>query len=129
MKFLAILKDSLREALDSKVLYALLGLSVLVIVGVASISFKPRPAEAGVSDIVARFPGAQPNFRNPSPPLRYEVENFKTLDEKKPWESAYNFDLVVREVELKDAEGKVQPTEGVFRLLVYFTSLRKEEGQ
>ena len=58
MKFLAILKDSLREALDSKVLYALLILSALVIVGVASISFKPRPAELGISDIVSRFASA-----------------------------------------------------------------------
>jgi ABC-type transport system involved in multi-copper enzyme maturation permease subunit len=129
MKFLAILKDSLREALDSKVLYALFILSALVIVGVASISFKPRPAETGVSDIAARFPGAQPNFGNPNPPLRYEVENFRVLDEKKPWEGEYHFDILVREVEVKDAEGKVEPTEGVFRLLVFISSLRKEEGQ
>jgi ABC-type transport system involved in multi-copper enzyme maturation permease subunit len=134
MKFLAILKDSLREALDSKVLYALLILSTLVIVGVASISFKPRPAEGGVSDIVARFPGAQPSFNNPNPPLRYNVENFKVFDEKKPWEGEYHFDLVVREVEGKDAEGKdaegqEPPPEGVFRLIVFVTSLRKEEGQ
>ena len=47
MKYLAILKDSWREALDSKVLYALLILSLLVIVGVASISFQPKPPEKG----------------------------------------------------------------------------------
>jgi ABC-type transport system involved in multi-copper enzyme maturation permease subunit len=130
MKFLAILKDSLREALDSKVLYALLILSALVIIGVASISFKPRPAETGVSDIVARFPGAQGQaFTNSPPPLHYDVENFRVLDEKKPWEGEYNFDLVVHEVELKDAKGEDQPTEGVFRLLVFITSLGKEEGQ
>jgi ABC-type transport system involved in multi-copper enzyme maturation permease subunit len=129
MKFLAILKDSLREALDSKVLYALLILSALVIVGVASISFKPRPAELGVSDIVARFPGAQPNFTNPNPPLRYQVENFKVIDEKKPWEGEYHFDLVVREVLAKNGEGKEQSPEGFFRLIVFVSSLRKEEGK
>jgi ABC-type transport system involved in multi-copper enzyme maturation permease subunit len=129
-QFVAILKDSLREALDSKVLYALLILSTLVVVGVASISFKPRPAEAGVSDIVARFPGAQGQaFTNQPPPLRYDVEQFRVLDEKKPWEGEYHFDLVVHEVEIKDAEGKEQPTEGVFRLLVFLTSLKKEAGQ
>jgi ABC-type transport system involved in multi-copper enzyme maturation permease subunit len=130
MKFLAILKDSLREALDSKVLYALLILSVLVIVAIASISFKPRPAELGVSDIVARFPGAQaPPFSGQSPPLRYEVENFKALDEKKPWESAYHFDLVVREQAVKGPDGKEQSAEGAFRLFVFVSSLQKEEGK
>jgi ABC-type transport system involved in multi-copper enzyme maturation permease subunit len=130
MKFLAILKDSLREALDSKVLYALLILSALVIVGVASISFKPRPAEPGVSDIVARFPGAQaPPFSNQSPPLRYEIEDFKALDEKKPWEGEYHFDLVVREQSVKGQDGHEQSAEGAFRLFVFVSSIQKEEGK
>ena len=48
MKYLAILKDSLREALDSKVLYFTVGLSCLVIAAVASISYRPQPAEQGL---------------------------------------------------------------------------------
>jgi ABC-type transport system involved in multi-copper enzyme maturation permease subunit len=129
MKFLAILKDSLREALDSKVLYALLILSALVIVGVASISFKPRPAELGVSDIAARLPGAQVlPFSGQGAPLRYEIEDFKALDEKKPWEGEYHFDLVVREAPKKTEDGKEQPPQGVFRLLVLISALQKEEG-
>jgi hypothetical protein len=109
MKFVAILKDSVREALDSKVLYALLILSALVVVGVASISFKPRPAELGVSDIVGRFPGAQANFANPNPPLRYTVEDFKALSDKAPWDSDYRFDLVAHEITRKTEDGKEQP--------------------
>src|SRR5436305_793869 len=45
MKYLAILKDSLREALDSKILLVLLALSTLVILVVATFSFKSLSAE------------------------------------------------------------------------------------
>ena len=42
MKFLAILKDSIREAIDAKVIYVTVGLSVLFSSSlVASISFRP----------------------------------------------------------------------------------------
>jgi ABC-type transport system involved in multi-copper enzyme maturation permease subunit len=41
MKFLAILKDSLREALDAKVFYVMIGLSLLVILVAATITFTP----------------------------------------------------------------------------------------
>jgi ABC-type transport system involved in multi-copper enzyme maturation permease subunit len=47
MKPLAILKDSVREAMDAKVFYVMIGLSVLAILVVASISFTPAsPREA-----------------------------------------------------------------------------------
>jgi ABC-type transport system involved in multi-copper enzyme maturation permease subunit len=45
MRYFAILKDSLREAWDSWVLLGLLALSTLVILFVASLSFKPLSAE------------------------------------------------------------------------------------
>lgn len=45
MKYFAILKDSFREALDSKVLYVMLVLSTLVILFVALITFKPVSAQ------------------------------------------------------------------------------------
>jgi ABC-type transport system involved in multi-copper enzyme maturation permease subunit len=44
MKFLAILRDSFREAVDSKVIYVTLGLSVLLTLVAATMTFKPRPA-------------------------------------------------------------------------------------
>jgi ABC-type transport system involved in multi-copper enzyme maturation permease subunit len=52
MKYLAILKDSLREALDSTVFYVMIGLSTLVILFVATLSFKPLPAEKTMAKIV-----------------------------------------------------------------------------
>ncbi len=43
MKFLAIFKDSLREAIDSKVFYVMVGLSSLIILLALTLSFEPQP--------------------------------------------------------------------------------------
>ena len=43
LQFFAILKDSFREAVDGFVIYAMLGMSALVILIVRSMSFR-RPA-------------------------------------------------------------------------------------
>jgi ABC-type transport system involved in multi-copper enzyme maturation permease subunit len=52
MKYLAILKDSLREAIDTKVFYAMTILSAIVILFVASISYSPAAADIAIPDIV-----------------------------------------------------------------------------
>jgi ABC-type transport system involved in multi-copper enzyme maturation permease subunit len=44
MKYLAILKDSLREAIDTKVIYVMIALSLLVTLFVLTLSFKPLSA-------------------------------------------------------------------------------------
>lgn len=54
-QFLAILKDSFREAVDGFVIYAMLGLSALAIVIVGSMSFRPVPPEEAFGRIVPRF--------------------------------------------------------------------------
>ena len=53
MKYLAILKDSFREALDSKVLYVLMGLSAVLTLFLLSISFQPIPAEEALQGATA----------------------------------------------------------------------------
>jgi ABC-type transport system involved in multi-copper enzyme maturation permease subunit len=62
MKYLAILKDSLREALDSSVLYVMIGLSALVILFVSTLSFKPLPAKKTMDKLVD---GTITALRNP----------------------------------------------------------------
>jgi ABC-type transport system involved in multi-copper enzyme maturation permease subunit len=52
MKFWAILRDSVREAVDNKVLYVMLGLACLVILVVATMSFEPKPAEDMMKTLV-----------------------------------------------------------------------------
>jgi ABC-type transport system involved in multi-copper enzyme maturation permease subunit len=44
VKYLAILKDSVREAIDTKVFYVMLAVSCVLILLVGSLSFAPRPA-------------------------------------------------------------------------------------
>jgi hypothetical protein len=52
MKYWAILKDSFKEALDTKVIYVMVGLSLFVTFVVASMSFKPLPAKTLMRQIV-----------------------------------------------------------------------------
>lgn len=56
MKYLAILKDSLREALDSKIIYVMLGISAFAILIVASMSFTPGPADDLLRRVGPDFP-------------------------------------------------------------------------
>ena len=52
-QFFAILKDSFREAVDGFVIYAMLGMSLLVIVIVGSMSFKPAEPPDAFNKIVS----------------------------------------------------------------------------
>ena len=52
-QFFAILKDSFREAVDGFVIYAMLGMSLLVIVIVGSMSFKPAEPQDAFKKIVS----------------------------------------------------------------------------
>lgn len=119
MKYFAILKDSLREALDSKVLYFTAGLSCLVILAVASVSYRPQPAEQGLRAIIQQFPGAKNQMLAPTPILTYEIENFEALsDTSKPWEGTYRFRLIVTEQ---------QPL--ALSTIVWFLALQREEHE
>lgn len=53
MKFWAILKDSLREAVDCKVMYVMVGLSCLVILVVGSMTFKPMSARTTMENLLS----------------------------------------------------------------------------
>lgn len=57
MKYVAILKDSLREALDAKVLFVLIGLSTLTTIVCATISVKLLPADVTMKQF---FPSELP---------------------------------------------------------------------
>lgn len=55
MKYLAILKDSFREAIDTKVFYVTIGLSLLLAFVLASVSFLPVPAEEALKHMTSKF--------------------------------------------------------------------------
>jgi ABC-type transport system involved in multi-copper enzyme maturation permease subunit len=130
MIFLAILKDSWRETLDSKVLYFMLALSLLVIAGVASISFQPKPADQGLAAILDRFPGGRFRagpFMSFDGPLRYEVQDFQQLNNAQPWDGVYRFNLIVREVPVRTPDGKEESSEGSFRAIVWVFGLQRDD--
>ena len=53
--FFAVLKDSFREAVDGFVIYIMLALAVLTIIVVASITYRPLPAESNLDAAVQGF--------------------------------------------------------------------------
>lgn len=112
MKYLAILKDSLREALDSKVFYVMIGLSVLVILFFASMGFSPLPADKGLQSMMDFFPQASPFTGRPA--FSYTVQDVEQLNDARPWAGEYRFTVKATN---RQREG--------FRLLVLIWCLQK----
>lgn len=99
MKFLAILKDSLREALDTKVFYVMVGLSLLVVLLVGSIGYRPASVEEEAHRLIEQMNwmlalSARRTNRGPAP--RWHVKDFQqTNPGAAPWQTGYRFLLVV----------------------------------
>jgi ABC-type transport system involved in multi-copper enzyme maturation permease subunit len=101
MKFLAILKDSLRETLDVKLFYVLVGLSLLVVLFVGSITYKPEPIETQLKPLVgivgkaisAEFQEHQATRRLNADP---EISDVVRVDPaREPWETDHRFKLTL----------------------------------
>jgi ABC-type transport system involved in multi-copper enzyme maturation permease subunit len=106
MKYFAILKDSLRETIDSKVFFVVLAISALAIFLMASVSLTPNPVEEGLQKITERFPDGSDEATLPiigkikaTPSLtRYTVEDLKgPAGNVKPWEGEYSFVIESRD--------------------------------
>lgn len=101
MKFLAILKDSPRETLDVKLFYVLVGLSVLIIAFVASITYKPEPMDTQVKPLLGLATFAIVNdFQQQEPTrgliARPDVTDFEQLQkDREPWEADHRFRLTL----------------------------------
>jgi hypothetical protein len=95
MKYLAILKDSLREALDTKVIYFTLGLSGLFLLLVASLSFRAVPAEEQFrrsTEFLTRLLGRFTKGQGP----RFSIEDFSSSNPDAPaWQQDYRFSYVI----------------------------------
>ncbi len=76
-KYYAILKDSIREALDSKILYVMLALSVLVVFAAFALSFEPLPAEK----TLAKFFWTKKNGKD-VPPMFAAIHSTKPKDDE-----------------------------------------------
>jgi ABC-type transport system involved in multi-copper enzyme maturation permease subunit len=106
MKYGAILKDSLREALDSKVLYVSLGLSCILIAVVACVSFQPVPADEALKHIaerasntrVRRDRGRNVFERTMIVPGQFGISDIQALTEtSEPQMADYRFKLRIQE--------------------------------
>jgi ABC-type transport system involved in multi-copper enzyme maturation permease subunit len=93
MKYLAILKDSFREAIDAKILYVMVALSGVLIVLLASISFRPVALQEEVESVVQTLNWwARLQAREQAP--RFELSEFAQLnDAAEPWLGDYRFVL------------------------------------
>jgi ABC-type transport system involved in multi-copper enzyme maturation permease subunit len=101
MKFLAILKDSLRETLDVKLFYVLVALSVVLILFVMSITYKPEPMETQVKPILGLsaftiINDFQQHEETRGLIARPEESNFEQLQkDREPWEADHRFTLTL----------------------------------
>jgi ABC-type transport system involved in multi-copper enzyme maturation permease subunit len=108
MKFLAILKDSLREALDTKVFYAMVGISLLVVLFVGSVGYRPVSVEEQARANMTRMTWVlQHNFEKhklgegPS----FDIKEFEqTNPGAPPWQTGYRFFLTVMFPDAEKAE-------------------------
>ncbi|MCS6865067.1 MAG: ABC transporter permease [Gemmataceae bacterium] len=92
--FFAILKDSFREAVDGFVIYVMLGLSSVVILVVASMSFMPAEPGPALEAIVQRFSLTFPD-KGRSRVISASFENRYAATEVKPEGDGYRLRLKV----------------------------------
>src|SRR5438874_762149 len=95
MKFLTVLKDSYREAIDGKIFQALVVISGLFILFVASISYKPLTLQDSLESqfsLMNTFMSRNPGVGSPT----FTVENYHiTNGATKPWEADYELEVVI----------------------------------
>jgi hypothetical protein len=100
MKLFAMLKDSLREAVDRKIFAAMLILAGLLTLFVASISYRPITLEDELQTAVRMMTWGisfNPHLGKPE----FRIENFRqTNDAKEPWRGDYQFEWVAEAKEM-----------------------------
>jgi len=91
MKYLAIFKDSLREALDSKIIYFTLALSLVIVLVIGSVSFRPLSVQEQFVDLTQnlnRLMAYVPQGQG----LRFDIVNYEAEnDVPEPWQGTYRF--------------------------------------
>ena len=99
--FIAVLKDSFREARNGYVLHIFFSLIALVLLICASASFRQSTQQEKLSNDVGgimSFLMGSPDFGR----MKLSVENVKDAQDQDPWNSPYSYDLVVKLPSEKD---------------------------
>jgi ABC-2 family transporter protein len=113
MKFLALVKDSVREAIDLKVFYVTVVLSAVVSLLVLSLRFRPVPPEEVVEAHNLWYMNWMLKMKHPlmaeinlDAVKHLNIEDFKRLDQgTEPWTGKYQFTM---DLELWDAAPAVE---------------------
>src|SRR5260370_17063731 len=142
MKFLAILKDSLREAIDCKVLYVMVGLAGLVTWIVLRRSFKATPAktmmgsiiDGDVNTIIDLMRGKQPEHSkgvrgNHFPKINtpYQLKEIRVLEgQPDSPDSRYALTIAMRLIGKEEvAQIRQNPNSALDQLKSFFAPLEK----
>ncbi len=94
-QFIAILKDSIREARNGWILQLMLVMCVLALAAVASISFQQTTVKNELDSgfgFLNRIIKSNPEFKS----LKIAIENYSESNPSVPWESNYQFDLTLK---------------------------------
>ena len=94
-QFVAVLRDSFREAASTWVLQVMLGLSGLLVLMVASASFHLVTLDAALANALGTLNWAARQNPAAGQP-QFVVENLSASAPDEPWRSDYGFDIVVR---------------------------------
>ncbi len=115
MKYLAILKDSLREAIDTKIFYVVVALSVLVSLLVITVSYRPVSTQDMVENytdfmnLIARSKNPDAHRMNLDAVKEVTIRDFQRLDQgEEPWTGSCRF---VMEIELWEPMTEQKPAE------------------
>jgi ABC-type transport system involved in multi-copper enzyme maturation permease subunit len=99
VKFLAILKDSLREALDTKVFYVMAALSLLVIGLIGSVGYRPVSVEEEAHRFTDQATWLLAHFgeqHKMGAPQRWDIKDFEqTQPGAAPWQTGYRFAFTI----------------------------------
>lgn len=118
-RFLAVLKDSYREAMNGWLLQVLLILVALFLLFIFSLSTRPLTYQEELEDQIGAFNflfRIEPRFGSP----QMSVENVQVTNPAEPWKSPADFDLVVTlqgEKELEAAKKVFIPLDTEGRVL------------
>lgn len=96
MQFLAILKDSYREAVDGFIIYLMLGLGTLMILLVGSISYEPEPPNEALPEVLKQFNFVFPNRSKSQQPVNIPLMlDYKAKDASELTDGTVKFTLTV----------------------------------
>jgi ABC-type transport system involved in multi-copper enzyme maturation permease subunit len=87
--FLAILRESVREAMDAKVIYVLFAMSLLLLLFTASMSFEPAPPDRAFPTIVKKFGVVFPDQGQGKVPIFTRGIEYKAVDAKETGKGQY----------------------------------------